>query len=61
MSIVWLMVIYIFAVMGVTLFDKSDPGNFASLDVAILNLFVMSTPDGWHMTLSVPHDPVCPT
>lgn len=41
------LVYYIFGIVAVLLFKENDPFNFATLPLAILTLFRVSTLDGW--------------
>jgi hypothetical protein len=40
-------VFFFFAILGVSLFKKNDPGHFQNLHVAMLALFRVATLDDW--------------
>jgi len=42
-----LLLIYVFAILGTTLFGVNDPFHFGTLHTSILTLFRVSTLDGW--------------
>lgn len=46
-SILLLLQMYVFAVIGNFLFGKNDPENFGNLGIAILTLFQIITLEGW--------------
>jgi voltage-gated sodium channel len=46
-SILLALLFYIYAVAGVNLFGKTDPGHFGSLGAALLSLFRIVTLDNW--------------
>ena len=43
-----MLVIYMFAIVGRTLFGENDPHHFATLHVAMLSMFQVSTMDNWN-------------
>jgi voltage-gated sodium channel len=42
-----MLVSYVFAIIGVTLFGKNDPFHFGSIHVAMLSLFRIATQEDW--------------
>mmetsp|Transcript_31317 Transcript_31317/g.91062 ORF Transcript_31317/g.91062 Transcript_31317/m.91062 type:complete len:464 (+) Transcript_31317:889-2280(+) len=46
-SFIMTLVFYLFAVLGVTLFQRNDPWHFGKLDRAMLSLFRIATFDDW--------------
>ena len=51
------LVYYIFGIVAVLLFKENDPFNFATLPLAILTLFRVSTLDGWSDIMCAPRRP----
>jgi voltage-gated sodium channel len=46
-SLLWLLVLYLYGVVGVTLFSKNDPFHFGHLPMAVLTLFRCTTLEDW--------------
>ena len=56
-TVVWILCIlcvffYFFAVVAVTFFGANDPFHFATLHMAALSLFQVTTMDGWYSTMA---------
>ena len=46
-SMLWLLVLFLFGVVGVTLFRDNDPAHFGHLPIAMLTLFRCTTLEDW--------------
>lgn len=46
-SMLWLLVLYLYGVVGVTLFAENDPFHFGHLPMAMLTLFRCTTLEDW--------------
>ena len=52
-GIILLMTFYVFAIVGVILFQETDPWHFGSLHLTLLTLFRSATLDNWYEVLLI--------
>jgi len=50
-SLLLMLIFYVYAVAGVFLFGKNDPFRFGSLQIALVTLFQVATAEDWSTTL----------
>lgn len=52
-GVIMMVFFYMFAIVGVIMFGKSDPWHYATLHVALISLFRCATLDGWYEAMLI--------